>query len=85
MKLRKTALYLFVALTGNLLAQVGGTKTYRFLDLPIPARASALGGSTMCIWDDDINLSYSNPALLNHNCNNQFAHQIRYARRMCRN
>lgn len=36
----------------------------------MPARASALGGSTMNIWGDDINLYFSNPALLNqHACN----------------
>src|SRR5438045_4193164 len=29
------------------------------------ARAAALGGSSMPIWGDDINLVYSNPALLN--------------------
>lgn len=71
--MQKIALYFFIALAGTSVAQVGGTKTYRFLDLPVPARAAALGGSTMCIWDDDINLSYSNPALLNARCNNQFA------------
>lgn len=29
------------------------------------ARAAALGGSSMSIWGDDVNLIYSNPALLN--------------------
>ncbi len=46
-------------------AQVGGTKSYRFLDIPMTARAAALGGNNMSIWGDDINLIHSNPALLN--------------------
>jgi hypothetical protein len=46
-------------------AQIGGTKTYRFLDIPMTARAAALGGNNMAIWGDDISLIHSNPALLN--------------------
>ena len=63
----------FILLANVSVAQIGGTKTFRFLDLPVAARANALGGNGMSIWDDDINLSYSNPALLNAKCNNQFA------------
>lgn len=47
---------------------VGGPTTYRFLETPIPARAAALGGNSMAVWGDDINLHYSNPALLNQGC-----------------
>lgn len=46
-------------------AQVGGLKTYRFLELPMSARAAGNGGSTMPIWGDDLNLIHSNPAALN--------------------
>lgn len=46
-------------------SQIGGTKTFRFLDIPMTARAAALGGNNMSIWGDDINLLYSNPSLLN--------------------
>lgn len=46
-------------------AQIGGTKNYRFLDLPVTARSAALGGGNISIWDDDINLIYNNPSLLN--------------------
>jgi hypothetical protein len=52
---------------------VGGTKSYRFLDMPMTARAAALGGSNMSIWGDDINLVYSNPALLNPTMSKQVA------------
>jgi hypothetical protein len=54
-------------------SQVGGTKTYRFLDIPMTARAAALGGSSMPIWGDDINLVHSNPALLNSSMVKQVA------------
>jgi hypothetical protein len=46
-------------------AQIGGTKSFRFLDVPMTARAAGNGGSTMPIWGDDINLVHSNPAALN--------------------
>lgn len=52
---------------------VGGPTTYRFLETPMTARAAALGGNSMCIWGDDINLSYSNPSLLNERCVKQVA------------
>jgi hypothetical protein len=54
---------IFIALQS--FSQIGGTKTYRFLDIPMTARAAALGGNNMSIWGDDINLIHSNPALLN--------------------
>lgn len=46
-------------------AQIGGTNTYEFLNIPISARAAALGGSTIAIYDNDPTLSLSNPSLLN--------------------
>ncbi len=46
-------------------AQIGGTKNFRFLDIPMTARSAALGGGNLSIWDDDINLIYNNPSLLN--------------------
>ncbi len=54
-------------------AQIGGTKTYRFLDIPMPARSVALGGATAAIWDDDVNLAYANPALLQQSASKQLA------------
>lgn len=39
----------------------------------MPARTAALGGTSMSIWGDDINLYYSNPALLNSGCVKQLA------------
>lgn len=59
--------------THLVVSQIGGTKVFRFLDLQMPARSAALGGATNAIWDDDVNLSYNNPALLNPGCSKQLA------------
>lgn len=44
-------------------AQAGGA-VYSFLNLPASSRLAAMGGSNVSIRDNDINLSFSNPALL---------------------
>ncbi len=69
--MKKTLSYFLVLLTVAGFSQIGGTKTFSFLDLPIPARSNALGGATTAIWDKDVNLGYSNPALLNPSCSKQ--------------
>jgi hypothetical protein len=69
--LKKSVTYIFVFLSSLSFAQIGGTNTFSFLDLPIPARSSALGGATTAIWDKDVNLGYSNPALLNPSMSKQ--------------
>lgn len=46
-------------------AQIGGSYNYAFLKLPSAARQAALGGTLISISDTDLNLAYSNPALLN--------------------
>lgn len=71
--MKKTVAYFLFALTTSAFAQLGGTKVYSFLDLPIPARSNALGGATMAIWDKDVNLGYSNPSLLSPNSSKQLA------------
>lgn len=71
--MKKIITYLFVFSSTGIFAQIGGTKVFSFLDLPIPARSNALGGATIAIWDEDVNLGYSNPALLNPACSNQLA------------
>lgn len=59
--------------SGFLFSQIGGTKSYRFLDIPMTARAAALGGNNMSVWGDDVNLVYSNPSLLNASMSKQVA------------
>ena len=71
--MKKLITYLFIVSSTVVFAQLGGTKVFSFLDLPIPARSNALGGATMAIWDKEVNLGYSNPALLNPNCSKQLA------------
>lgn len=69
---------LFIGLTAclNLHAQVGGQYTYSFLTLSPSARVSALGGSMIAVSDDDVNLAYANPSLLNADMHQQigFSH-----------
>lgn len=71
--MKKIAIYIFVIFVNSTFAQIGGTKVFRFLDLQMPARSAALGGATNAIWDDDVNLSYNNPALLNPSMTKQLA------------
>ncbi|MCB9250930.1 MAG: type IX secretion system protein PorQ [Flavobacteriales bacterium] len=54
----------------NLFAQIGGTRTYPFLNLDHSARVAAAGGSLITIRDNDISLAYQNPALLNKKMHN---------------
>lgn len=46
-------------------AQIGGQKTYEFLNLAPSARATALGGYVAHIRDEDLSLALQNPAALN--------------------
>ncbi|MBP8822175.1 MAG: type IX secretion system protein PorQ [Flavobacteriales bacterium] len=46
-------------------AQLGGSTVFRVLDIPGSARVSALGGSPVAVYDNDLNLGLFNPALLN--------------------
>lgn len=65
---------LFTLLLINLAAysQIGGNHVYQFLDLPQASRAAGLGGNMISLWDNDIQLSEQNPALLHPGISNQF-------------
>ncbi|MFT6814435.1 MAG: hypothetical protein ACJAZ3_000323 [Sphingobacteriales bacterium] len=66
-------LFIFIALfsfIANSSAQIGGTGSYKFLDLPPSARVAALGGHFITIKDDDLGMAYQNPALLNKRMEN---------------
>ncbi len=57
--------FLFAILYSNYsLSQLGGSNSYQFLDLSNSSRIQALGGSNISIYDNDVNLNISNPALL---------------------
>ncbi len=63
--MKKTFIIIFlITFVLDSYSQIGGTATYKFLDLPTSARVSALGGNNISIADDDLNLVYNNPALL---------------------
>jgi hypothetical protein len=47
------------------LAQVGGQSVYSFLNLPNSSRVLALGSSAIAFRDDDVNMAYQNPGLIN--------------------
>ena len=63
-RLYASAFFLFFVLAGAH-AQIGGDNTYGFLNLTSSARVSALGGNAIAVKDDDPNLAFDNPSLLN--------------------
>lgn len=71
--MKKIITYFLVILSSGIFAQIGGMKTFSFLSLPVPARSNALGGASIAIWDKDVNLGYSNPALLSPSTSNQLS------------
>jgi hypothetical protein len=51
-------------------AQIGGSSTYSFLELPVSARAAALGGTYVGVNDGDLSLAATNPSFLDTSVNN---------------
>ncbi|HTA81435.1 MAG TPA: type IX secretion system protein PorQ [Bacteroidia bacterium] len=71
MRLRYFTLFiLFVSSATGVFAQIGGTSTYDFLELPVSARAAALGGNFVSVRDGDLSLAATNPAFLDSTLNN---------------
>lgn len=65
----KSSLRIFFALllvvcSTAIQAQVGGKSAYEFLNLPVSARATALGGVYNNVYDGDAGLAINNPAML---------------------
>lgn len=71
--LRSLPTLAFALLAPLAFAQLGGTASFRILDIPNSARASALGGNYIAVHDNDINLGIFNPALLNEGMGRQVA------------
>jgi len=62
------------SLTGSsLFAQIGGSSTYRFLNLPNSPRVAALGGNFVAISDNDLASGLNNPSLINAEMNNSLS------------
>ncbi|MEZ4756616.1 MAG: type IX secretion system protein PorQ [Flavobacteriales bacterium] len=72
-RLRLVLPALLLALPGIIAAQLNGGASFRLLDIPSSARASALGGNYIAVKDNDINLGIFNPALLNETMGRQVA------------
>lgn len=53
-----------VLIAPRLKGQSGGRHTYKFLDAVNSARVASLGGNNISLREDDLNMSYQNPALL---------------------
>ena len=51
-------------------AQLGGERTYEFLNLPNSARIAALGGDYLAVYDNDITLTLANPSLISEEMHN---------------
>lgn len=51
--------------------QIGGDNTYEFLNLSSSARIAAMGGKLVSVKDNDLNLVFANPALLNEEMDKQ--------------
>lgn len=62
-----TAFFLCVQVS----AQTGGNNTYEFLNLSSSARIAALGGKLIPVKDNDLNLVFCNPAVLNSEMHQQ--------------
>jgi hypothetical protein len=71
--LKKLFVLISVLASLHSISQIGGSRSYRFLDIPMTARAAGAGGTSMAFWDDDINLLHSNPAALNPSMSRQLA------------
>jgi len=52
-------------------AQVGGNGVYDFLNFTSSARVASLGGKNISIYDDDLNMAFHNPSLLNSTMNDK--------------
>jgi hypothetical protein len=58
-------IFLFTGMGVAVTAQIGGHYTYAFLNLTNSARVASLGGKSVSIWSDDLNMAFHNPSLLN--------------------
>ena len=72
--MNKKIFVLFLLLTSinNIFAQQKDG-TYTFLNAPTNARTAALGGTTLPIYDSDIQLTTFNPSLINSDINNSIS------------
>jgi len=65
--------FIFLMLSNLVSAQVGGKGVYQFLNLEPSARVASLGSKSVAFIDDDVNMTFQNPALLNSLQNNHIS------------
>jgi len=65
MKVLQSLLIVLLFYPVTAVSQLGGSGTYEFMNMANSARVASLGGTTLSIWDDDLNLPFHNPSLLN--------------------
>ncbi len=68
----QVAVICFLSISYSVLGQNGGKNTFEFLDLPNAARVASLGGNVISIQDNDLNLVFHNPSLLNKEMSENF-------------
>ena len=61
---------LLVLIPVTITAQVGGNYTYAFLNQTNSARVASLGGKSITLPDDDLNMPFHNPGLLSEGMDN---------------
>jgi len=71
--LRNYIVILIISISSSLFAQIGGEATYQFMTLPNSARVSSLSNSSTGLWDNDLNLTLSNPSLLDSSMHRHLA------------
>jgi hypothetical protein len=70
---KNTFLLLSILISISSFSQIGGKGTYEFLDLPVSARVTALGGNLIAVKDNDLNVAIINPSLLTDSMDNNVA------------
>ncbi len=63
----------FLVVFSSSFAQIGGRHSFTFLEMPVSARVAAMGGNVAAIADDDINLGFKNPSLIQTGYDNTIA------------
>jgi hypothetical protein len=73
--IQKILPFLFLSCLSQVLSAqvVGGDNVYEFLNLSPSARVTGLGGNLITVRDDDVNLAFANPSLLNPSMHGQIA------------
>jgi hypothetical protein len=70
MKSIKALIFLAIIPLFSLYGQVGGSYTYAFLNQTNSARIAALGGKSVALPEDDLNMPFHNPSLLSSGMHN---------------